>query len=211
MNVIVPAEPGLAAAYADEQEIRDAYWKPQPGEVVIDVGAAVGSYAVPALLAGARVIAVDPDKAATDKLERVAAANVLTDYAVRNAAVFDQQGYPLDMYQALMASDYAYLIPHPSVEWVTLDEIANGLDHVDLVKIDVEGAELGVLRSGPRVLNDLRPRLLVEDHTEVYPYVAKMDSRRQCRELLEQAGYTVTEVAYGPPPRTYLVCEPEGE
>lgn len=206
--MIIPDEPGLAAAYADEKDVRDAYWKPRAGDTVIDLGAAVGSYTVPALLAGARVIAVDPDKVATDKLERVAAANGLTEYTVYTAAVFDGDGYPPDMHAALMSSEYSYLIPGPGVPWVTLDELAADLDTVNLVKVDVEGAELGVLRSGYRVLNKLRPVLLIEDHTEVYPYVAQMDSRRQCRELLEQAGYTVTEVQWGPPPRTYLVCQP---
>jgi FkbM family methyltransferase len=206
--VIIPGEPGLAAAYTDEQPVRDAYWHPAPGDTVIDIGAAVGSYTVPALLAGARVIAVDPDRGATAKLERVAAANGLTDFTVLNAAVFDSPGYPADMRAALEASEYPYLIPRPDVLWATLDEIAEGLDKVDLIKIDVEGAELGVLRSGPRVLNALRPRLLIEDHTEVYPYVAQIDSRRLCTELLVEAGYTVTEVPWGPPPRTYLVCRP---
>ena len=209
--MIVPDEPGLAAAYADEQPVREAYWRPGPGDVVIDIGAAVGSYTVPALLAGAKVVAVDPDKDATDKLQRVATANSLHDYVIRNVAVFDQQGYPADMRAALEASGYAYLIPRPECAWVTFDDVAHDLDRVDWVKIDVEGAELGVLRSGPRVLGELRPRLLIEDHTEVYPYVAQTDSRRQCKTLLERAGYTVTEVPWGPPPRTYLVCQPEEE
>jgi FkbM family methyltransferase len=206
--VVIPDEPGLAAAYADEQPVRDAYWHPGPGDVVIDIGAAVGSYTVPALLAGARVVAVDPDEGATDKLRRVAEANGLSDFTVRNAAVFDRPGYPEDMRAALEASGYAYLIPRPDVTWITLDEAADGLTAVNWVKIDVEGAELGALRSGPRVLGQLRPRLLIEDHTEVYPYVARMNSRQQCTDLLTRAGYTVTEVPWGPPPRTYLVCEP---
>lgn len=206
--MIIPDEPGLAAAYADEQPIRDAYWSPEPGNIVIDVGAAVGSYTVPALLAGARVVAVDPDRQATGKLERVARANSLHAFTVLSAAVFDSPGYPDDMRAALEASEYSYLIPRPDVRWITLDEAAADLTAVDWVKIDVEGAELGVLRSGPVVLERFRPKLLIEDHTEVYPYVAQMDSRRQCTELLKRAGYTVTEVPYGPPPRTYLVCQP---
>lgn len=140
--ISVPDEPGLAAAYADEQPVRDAHWKPEPGEVVIDLGAAVGSYAVPAMVAGAYVIAVDPDQQATDKLERVAKLNGLTGYRVVNAAVFDQSGYPDDMRAALETGGYAYLIPRPDAAWVTLDCLADGLTRLDLIKIDVEGAEL---------------------------------------------------------------------
>lgn len=204
----IPDEPGLVAAYADEQPVRDAYWHPGSGEVVIDLGAAVGSYAVPAMAAGAYVIAVDPDAEATAKLERVAALNGLSGYQVVNAAVFDSPGYPEDMRAALEAGGYEYLIPRPDVSWITLDVLAERLTRLDWIKIDVEGAELGVLRSGKMALAQFRPRLLIEDHTEVYPYVADMDSRRQCRELLEDLGYRITLVPWGPPPRTYLICDP---
>lgn len=208
MTILLPDEPGLAAAYADEQPVRDAHWKPRAGQVVMDIGAAVGSYTVPALAAGAGVIAVDPDAGATAKLERVAALNGFTEYVVSNVAVFDNPGYPPEMRAALENSPWPYLIPRPDTDWFPLDELTAGLRRLDWIKIDVEGAELGVLRSGRRTLTQHRPRLLIEDHTEVYPFVAAMDSRRQCRELLEAIGYTVTEVPWGPPPRTYLVCEP---
>lgn len=208
MDILLPDEPGLAAAYADEQPVRDAHWRPQDGDVVIDLGAAVGSYAIPALAAGARVIAVDPDYGATAKLERVAALNGLNGLTIVHAAVFDQPGYPGDMRAALEASGYAYLIPRREAAWTSLDDLAGGLGRLDWIKIDVEGAELGVLRSGISTLKRFRPRLLIEDHTEVYPYVAAMGSRRQCRELLGELGYAVTEIPYGPPPRTYLACDP---
>jgi FkbM family methyltransferase len=214
MAILLPDEPGLAAAYADEKPVRDAYWHPARGDVVIDLGAAVGSYAVPALMAGARVIAVDPDAGATAKLERVAAFNGLggLDWlTVVHAAVWDEPGYPPDMRAALEAGGYAYLIPRPGDPWTTLDDLAAGLSRLDWIKIDVEGAELGVLRSGRKTLAEFRPRMLIEDHTEVYPYVAAMDSRGQCYELLENLGYRVTEVPWGPPPRTYLICDPWGQ
>jgi hypothetical protein len=54
-------------------------------------------------------------------------------------------------------------------------------------------------------LTRFHPRLIIEDHTEVYPFVAAMDSRRLCRELLKRLGYQVKEISWGPPPRTYLV------
>jgi hypothetical protein len=39
-----------------------------------------------------------------------------------------------------------------------------GIDRVDWIKIDVEGAELGVLRGGERTLKRYKPNLLVELH-----------------------------------------------
>jgi FkbM family methyltransferase len=210
MEIRLPDEPGLAAAYADEAPVRDAYWHPQQDQVVIDLGAAVGSYSIPAMAAGAYVIAVDPDRQATGKLERVAALNGLTRYQVVNAAVFDQPGYPAVMRAALEAGGYAYLIPRPDDPWTTLDLLASHLERVDWIKIDTEGSELGVLRSGIETLTRHRPALLIEDHTEVYPFVAAMGSRQACGELLGGLGYLVTLIPWGPPPRTYMACYPGG-
>ena len=206
MSILLPDEPGLPAAYADEREVRDAHWRPQQGQMVIDIGAAVGSYTLPALAAGARVIAVDPDTAALAKLGRVAALNGFTDYTTETCAVFNAPGYPEDMRAALEAAPTADLIPARDADYVTLDELTVGLDRLDWVKIDVEGAELGVLYSGLKTLHRYHPRLLIEDHTEVYPWVAEMGSRKKCKDLLAAFGYTVTEVPWGPPPRTYLVA-----
>ena len=52
------------------------------------------------------------------------------------------------------------------VEMDTLDRIANeyGLERIDLIKIDVEGAELDVLEGGFSILTHLKPTLLIEVH-----------------------------------------------
>lgn len=205
----IPDGTGLELAYADEQTIRDAYWHTGPGEVVLDVGAAIGSYTIPALLSGARVIAVDPDKKATNKLARIAKFNGVSDYSICTAALwYDSDGYPTEMREALEDSDFSYLIPSASAKWLTLDQIVGmyKLERLDWLKMDVEGAELGVLRGGVDTLTRFHPRLIIEDHTEVYPFVAAMDSRRLCRELMERLGYQVQEITWGPPPRTYLVA-----
>jgi FkbM family methyltransferase len=57
-------------------------------------------------------------------------------------------------------------LPHREVEVVTrrLDDVVAeyGLQHVDVVKCDVEGAELLVLAGSDRLLDELRPVLIVE-------------------------------------------------
>jgi FkbM family methyltransferase len=204
----IPEGMGLDRAYADEQAIRDAHWHPGSGEIVLDIGAAIGSYTIPALLNGALVIAVDPDRKATGKLARVAEFNGVSKFSICTAALWeDNFGYPTEMREALEDSDFSYLIPPASAKWLTLDQVVAiyKLDRLDWLKMDVEGAELGVLRGGVETLTRFHPRLIIEDHTEVYPFVAAMDSRRLCRELLKRLGYQVKEISWGPPPRTYLV------
>jgi FkbM family methyltransferase len=51
-----------------------------------------------------------------------------------------------------------------SVETTTLDEFVQrqALDRVDVIKVDVEGAEAAVLSGADRVLRDYRPSLVIE-------------------------------------------------
>src|SRR5262249_44345404 len=63
---------------------------------------------------------------------------------------------------------------------------------LDLVKIDVEGADIRALRGMRKILNKYRPKLLIECH-DIYGYYT--------REELEQ---TLTELGY-----TYDVCASE--
>lgn len=50
-----------------------------------------------------------------------------------------------------------------SVVSVTLDWVAQQLPAPDLIKVDVEGAELGVLEhAGPQVIHSSRPRWIIE-------------------------------------------------
>lgn len=53
----------------------------------------------------------------------------------------------------------------------TLDEVvaSQGIERIDVVKIDVEGAELDVLRSARRVLSEFRPVILCEYGTNTWP------------------------------------------
>lgn len=49
-----------------------------------------------------------------------------------------------------------------TTEATTLDAMCTGFARLDFIKIDVEGAELDVLRGGHQVIDALRPTLLVE-------------------------------------------------
>jgi FkbM family methyltransferase len=210
----LPGALDIREHYGEEASVRDLYWQPQAGDVCVDIGCLIGSYTLPALAAGARVVAVDPDKASTDVLEEIAALNKFTDYTVINAAVFDgSSGYDAEVGASLLASVHGHMAPPAGTRFTTLDDLVAdlGLPRVDWLKIDVEGAELGVLRGGRATLRQYQPRLVIEDHTAVYPFVAEMQSTRQCLELLGKLGYVgIVEVPYRPQRgcevfRTYLV------
>lgn len=67
-----------------------------------------------------------------------------------------------------------------------LDMILSGIPHLDLVKIDVEGAEAHVLRGLKQTILHHGPTLLIEMHDEIYK---KPEVRSEVRALLEEVNY----------------------
>jgi len=149
-----------------------------PGSTAIDVGANVGIVAVPLALAvggEGRVIAFEPDAANAARLRENIRLNALTQVVVHEVALGEADGEIV----LHLGSDPAF---HSSVEvharWRTdelsrvpcrtLDAVwqAEGRPQVSVVKIDVEGAELSVLKGARDLLASARPVVLLEAHDE---------------------------------------------
>lgn len=71
----------------------------------------------------------------------------------------------------------------------TLDEVVLSLklSRVDVMKIDIEGAELDVLRSASHLMRELRPVILCEYGTNTWPAFGA--SAKELLELLDECGY----------------------
>jgi FkbM family methyltransferase len=188
-TAVIPPE--LAWYFEEEQPVRNAHWHPGDGDVVIDVGCMMGNYTVPALEAGATVVAVDPNTALTNTLCEIATQNEWRDrLIVSNCAIFDGGDYTR-VRTGVTASPYAHLLPPAGTTFMTLDQLTDScqLNQLDWVKIDVEGAEYGVLRGAERSLQAWHPHILIEDHSLVYPFVKEMRSTELCMTYLELLGY----------------------
>lgn len=76
-----------------------------------------------------------------------------------------------------------------SIQTITLDAFCSELSlRPDLLKIDVEGAELLVLRGAAKLLGESRPTLILA----VHPYwLPAGQSPQQIFELLTSYGYTM--------------------
>ncbi|SME91517.1 methyltransferase, FkbM family [Tistlia consotensis] len=57
---------------------------------------------------------------------------------------------------------YGMAVPVIEVETLRLDDLLDGRQPPDLVKLDIEGGELPALRGAPRLLSEVRPVLLLE-------------------------------------------------
>ena len=175
------------------------------GAVVVDGGANVGAFAlVAASVVGpeGRVHAIEAAPATAALLRRSVAANPAYTIEVHEAALAETEG-ALDLTTYEAGSGSASLAPSDGgqivrVRATTLDAVTAGLDRVDLVKLDVEGAELRALRGAARLLAAHRPILLLE--LEPGHLAQQGASVAELETLLTEAGY----VAYA------LAREPDG-
>jgi len=146
----------------------------QPDWVVIDIGAQIGFYTL--LIAHkldpsmGRVYSVEANPRTYQRLRYHVMTNELHHVTVMNRAIGEESGtvdlYPGPDHNTGLSSVHERkrgIVP-VTVSQITLDELVHkyGLRRCDLIKIDVEGAEGGVLRGGRRTLERFKPRLLIE-------------------------------------------------
>jgi FkbM family methyltransferase len=120
-----------------------------PGDVFVDVGAHLGTYSLWAAEQGARVIAVEPNPPVAVMLRSNLALNQI-DAHVCEVAVADKPGVMKmagrDQLRMALASSGDVEVPVTTLNALVGDEEIAG------VKVDVEGAELLVLRGAGKLL-----------------------------------------------------------
>lgn len=149
----------------------------KPGMAVLDIGANIGEISlVAARRVGpkGRVISFEPIDAIADVLERNVVRNKLNNVSVARLALSDAVGvFPVYHHVEDPSDDNGGLgtlfgatgedvIQHVSA--TTLDEFVKSVDlpGIDLIKIDIEGAELPCLRGGEQTISRFRPIIIVE-------------------------------------------------
>jgi FkbM family methyltransferase len=150
----------------------------RPGGTAVDVGANVGLHTLTMASAvgpEGSVLAIEPNPVAVARLRANLALNDL-DARVLVHAVSDRVGeMPLFVPDGVNNNlGQARLGPRDgltaggSVAVTTLDLVAERLDALDLLKIDVEGFEVAVLRGARRTLERFRPVVLLEYEPELW-------------------------------------------
>jgi FkbM family methyltransferase len=201
-------EPGLLDLI--ETELR-------PGDVMVDVGAHVGVHALTAarrlrdLGGGGRVIAFEPTEDSSAAVRAGAAGNDLPVEVVR-AGLGEAEG-TLELradprygaFDAGVRSQFGDGEVVGTAPLLTFDGWAAGagLDRLDVVKIDIEGAEILALRGMRESLRRLRPRVLAIEVKDVVMERGPGDEAA-LHALLRDCGY----VAHGQPERHVEVFRP---
>jgi len=193
-------EGGGASVYFDllePEQSRALLGLLRPGSVLFDVGANVGYYT----LLGSRVVgptgavvAVEPASRNLALLHRHLELNGVGNVRVVAAACAERAGYAafedgVNTAEGHLAGADVSIVPaQATVRTVTLDELAaSGPRAPDVVKIDVEGAELRVLQGATGLLQRHRPVLLLSVHSAAL--------RDACLGLLGGFGYTARPLA----------------
>jgi FkbM family methyltransferase len=180
----------LEQAGGDIYEQRDVVVR--EGDVVVDVGAHLGSFTRVALNRGARVVvAVEPDPVNTACLVRTFAPEIAAGRVrlVKAAAWHSSGSLTFELGPSTQMGHVADA-SHPAashqttgarritVPAVTLDAAIEGLgiDRVDFVKMDIEGAERHALAGARHLLATHKPRMAIciyhaPDDPEVVPRV----------------------------------------
>lgn len=119
------------------------------GDVFVDIGANLGGYTIACAPHFNKVIAVEPSSITRRQLIENIKLNNINNVVVEDVAVGLRDGF-VRLYHAKNSINWS--IKHESskfdvVKGKRLSEIVDGLDLVELIKIDVEGAEFDVLRS----------------------------------------------------------------
>jgi FkbM family methyltransferase len=210
-------------SFLDEQDVRAKWWNPKYSgrypdspthhpdspthqALVYDVGAAYGSYTLPALAAGCEVIAWSPPYNVpgiafeADVLKRSALLNGFKEksktfyqpegsgyFSVQTRGLWSKKGW-LNTFddrnsEWFATEQEARCVGENPIEVWAIDDIRHYTNCPDWLKIDAEGAELPILQGGARTLTKHRPKVLLENHLHLDP-----DCERKCFEFLQSLG-----------------------
>jgi FkbM family methyltransferase len=170
-----------------------------PGDVFYDVGANIGWYSMLAARAvgsSGKVIAFEPTVFNAALLQKNAAGNRLANVTTIPAAVTDQDGWATFLYggslegrlgkddceeQAERRAKRRTPKRSSVVPIVALDSWLRETEQPppNVLKIDVEGAEVGVLRGMTQTLHTVKPALVIELH----------NTQVEVADLLDSIGY----------------------
>lgn len=173
----------------------------QPGDTVLEVGANVGSLTLEIARRVGRdgtVHAIEPTGGAFAKLERNLSLNadLVPRVHLHRMLVTDGDGSTptRELRWSWRIDRTAVDRERVEVPAVSIDRMVStiGLTRLDLLKIDVDGYEMKVLRGATETLERFRPTILVElDEKSLAP---QGDSVRSAVEFLEARGFRGTRL-----------------
>ncbi len=186
-------DPNLAHSDIDLHDHEDwifQHLQVPTGGVYLDVGGYVGSDAIH-IAAGckAKVIVVEPVPLHQEMIGKNAILNGVELQVVRCAAGAIAGSIWMDSnsMNSLQTTEGAGL----QVEVRTIDEICHDLQRLDVMKIDVEGAECEVVEGAMDTIRRLKPKLIIEVHGH---FPGREDNGTILADQLRQLNYSYRRI-----------------
>jgi FkbM family methyltransferase len=159
----------------------------RPGNVVVDVGAHIGTFGDDALRHGAaKVVMVEPDPVNAECIRRNFAAEIAAGRVVLvQEGAWSSHGILSFAAGVANSGTGSFVVPENGSKKVDipvrpLDEILAeiGVQKVDFIKMDIEGAEREALKGARGILRRYKPRLMLDayhrpDDSTVLPAVIR--------------------------------------
>ncbi|HXJ04464.1 MAG TPA: FkbM family methyltransferase [Candidatus Acidoferrum sp.] len=178
----------------------------KPGDVVLDIGANIGAHTLGlarSVGSAGKVFAFEPTDFAFDKLKRNLALNpelqartyprqiLLAAEPTEDAPKEIFASWPLEKDASVHPKHRGRQVTARNAAVDTLDRTVarEGIDRVNVIKIDVDGHELPVLQGGLAVLTRFRPVLVME--MSPYVHAEERNSFPALVALLREAGYSI--------------------
>jgi len=160
----------------DTQRVIDRFVKPT--DVCFDVGANIGSITIPLANRAEKVFAFEVGCISFGYLRHNIMVNSIQNVELIRGAISDK---PCKLY-------YHYTYPNTGgsfvsteissqeaiveqVDSITLDSVANKIDKLDFIKMDIEGYELNALHGATELLSKFKPKLFIEFNPWVIEHV----------------------------------------
>ena len=186
----VDVGPENPAFGTDEVDVKNRHWHIKPGEVILDIGAAHGSYALTALAQGAAKVYGWAPEGHYEFLKRNIELNNWQDRGIAiSTGLWSKTGWlrtdprgpgfretEPEPEKGTFTNYYGLPVEEPQVgPWFRVEALDETIvaqePKLDFWKLDVEAAELEVLRGGEKLLRKHRPRLLIENHIQYVPSI----------------------------------------
>lgn len=168
----------------------------RPRGVAIDVGANFGCWSLPLALHASVVVAFEPQRCVFDLLVRTVEANAELKIVPMQTALGPKKGRikvpDVSLDDTTNFGGVSLGIPHSEhpgapmydVNVEALDDILYGTTHVSFIKVDCEGAELGIFRGAERTIRRWKPIIIAEaDHP--------LTDTQELGAFIESLGYNV--------------------
>ena len=163
----------------------------KPGMIVVDLGAHIGLFALPASFKVGRegkIIAIEPEMENFKKISENLALNKIDNVILVNIGISDSNGEE-DFFIHQSYGSHSFFRPESFIDKIrikvkTLDSLLDELkiDKVDMIKIDTEGAEMKILKGAKETLaNNPKIKMAIaayhypKETEEVVNYLKKLN------------------------------------